>query len=102
MEFFNPKANYDFISKRNFFVSVSMIAVFISLVALFKPGLKFGIDFSGGTEVQVKFLQHIDSKEVRKIIEDSGFKDSSVQLLGSEADLEYLIRLEQSSGNLKS
>lgn len=102
MEFFNPNNNFDFIGRKNLFVSLSVIAVILSLFFLFKPGLKFGIDFAGGTEVQVKFFQKTETAELRKILEESGFKDSSVQLLGNQQDFEYLIRLEQSSENVKS
>ncbi len=102
MEFFSSHANFDFVGKQKFFISISITLVIFSLIAVFKPGLKFGIDFSGGTEVQIHFNQVITSAEVRKILNDAGFKDSSVQHLGSETTGEYLIRLEQTSGNLKT
>ena len=102
MEIFNPHANFDFIGKKNVFIAFSIFLVIGSLISIFKPGLKFGIDFSGGTEVQIQFNKSIDSAEVRKILNDSGFKDSSVQHLGVAGSQEFLIRLEQTSGNLKS
>ncbi len=102
MEFFNPNSNYDFIGKKNIFIALSIILVVGSLIAIFKPGLKFGIDFAGGTEVQIFFKDKVETSEVRKILTDSGFKDSSVQHLGVEGSGEYLVRLEQSSGSATS
>ena len=102
MEFFNPHANYDFIGKKNIFIALSVILVVGSLIAIFKPGLQFGIDFAGGTEVQISFKDKTETSEVRKILTDNGFKDSSVQHLGVEGSGEYLIRLEQSSGSVAS
>ena len=102
MEFFNPNTNYNFIGKKNIFIFISTVAVVGSLIAIFKPGLQFGIDFAGGTEVQVFFKDKVETSEVRKILADGGFKDSSVQHLGTEGSGEYLVRLEQSSGNVTS
>src|SRR3989338_6256413 len=102
MEFFNPNTNYNFIGKKNIFIFISTVAVVGSLIAIFKPGLQFGIDFAGGTEVQVFFKDKVETSEVRKILADGGFKDSSVKHLGTEGSGEYLVRLEQSSGNVTS
>ena len=73
MEFFNPHANYDFIGKKNIFIALSVILVVGSLIAIFKPGLQFGIDFAGGTEVQISFKDKTETSEVRKILTDNGF-----------------------------
>ena len=79
-----PDTNFDFIGKGKFFISISIAFVLFSFVIFVTKGLKFGIDFSGGTELSIHFNQKIDTAEVRKILSDAGFKDSSVQHFGSE------------------
>jgi preprotein translocase subunit SecF len=56
-------------------------------------GLNFGVDFAGGTELEVKFGQRVDAGDIRKAVEDLGFKDASVQTYGPEADNSYLVRV---------
>ena len=90
MELFSSKKIYDFMSKRILFVSISLIFVISSLVLIFTKGLNFGIDFRGGTLVQVKYEKPIQLNEIRKVLskEYSGF---SVTRFGS--DNEVLIKL---------
>ena len=47
--------NIDFLSKANIFAGLSILLVLVSLVLIFSKGLNYGIDFAGGTEVQVLF-----------------------------------------------
>lgn len=54
--FVSPNVNYDFIGYRNRLIFVSALAVLVSIVLISVRGLNFGIDFSGGTEVQINFV----------------------------------------------
>jgi preprotein translocase subunit SecF len=56
-------------------------------------GLNFGVDFAGGTEMEVRFGKAADPAAIRKAVEDLGFKDASVQTYGSESEHSYLIRV---------
>ena len=56
-------------------------------------GLNFGVDFAGGTEMEVKFQQAVDAGAARRAVEDLGFKDASVQTYGPEVEHTYLIRV---------
>ena len=86
----------DFIGKASAFGMLSVVLVIISLGIIFTKGFQFGIDFSGGTEVQVKFTEPVDAGQVRSFAE--GLVSSvSVQGLGERGD-EYLLRFEMLEG----
>jgi preprotein translocase subunit SecF len=90
MELFKSDKIYDFMSKRNIFISISLILIALSLFSIFTKGFNWGIDFKGGIEIQVKFDKPVDLGEVRKIISKK-FPNPSVTTFGS--DNEILIRL---------
>ncbi len=85
----------DFVGKRHIAVTLSLIAN-LAVIIWSLPmvhGLNFGVDFAGGTEMEVKFGQPVDPGDIRKSVEELGFKDASVQTYGPEQDHSYLIRV---------
>ncbi len=88
---------FDFVGKRHIAVTLSLIAnLAVILWALpFVHGLNYGVDFAGGTEMEVKFGNTIDPGKVRTVVEQLGFKGASVQAYGPEAEHSYLIRVER-------
>lgn len=88
----------DFVGKVKVFAGISAAAVVLSVLLIMFKGLNYGIDFAGGTEIQVRFQQNItDDSELRKYLEGSGLTNVHLQKFG--ADNEYLIRFETSKGN---
>ncbi|WP_242345679.1 protein translocase subunit SecF [Anaeromyxobacter terrae] len=88
---------FDFVGKRHIAVVLSLIvnaAVLLWAVPAIH-GLNFGVDFAGGTEMEVKFGQPVDPGAIRKSIEDLGFKGASVQTYGAESENAFLIRVER-------
>ena len=84
---------FDFVGKRQIAVVLSLIAnAAVILWAVFH-GLNFGVDFAGGTEMEVRFAQAVEPAAIRKSVEDLGFKDASVQTYGPEAEHTFLIRV---------
>ena len=84
---------FDFVGKRHIAVTLSLLAnAAVILWAVFH-GLNFGVDFAGGTEMEVKFQQTVDAGAIRKGVEDLGFTDASVQTYGPESEHTYLIRV---------
>ena len=85
----------DFVGKRYIAVTLSLIAnaavILWSIPAI--HGLNFGVDFAGGTEMEVKFAGAVDPAAIRKSVEEQGFKDASVQTYGAEGEHSYLIRV---------
>ena len=87
MEFIKPNVNIDFIGKRKIFISISVALILIGLISIVvKGGLKYGIDFAGGTIIQVKFNKHVTIGDLRKVI-----KKGTIQNFGDTGD-EFLIR----------
>jgi len=85
----------DFVGKRHIAVTLSLI-VNLAVILWSLPqihGLNFGVDFAGGTEMQVKFDSAVEPGEIRKNLEGLGFKDASVQTYGPDSDHAYLIRV---------
>jgi preprotein translocase subunit SecF len=84
---------FDFVGKRHIAVTLSLLAnAAVILWAVFH-GLNFGVDFAGGTEMEVRFQQTVDPAAIRKGVEDLGFTDASVQTYGPESEHTYLIRV---------
>ena len=75
---------------------LSIVIAMISLMDIMREGFDYGIDFSGGTEVQVQFQQKVETSRVRKFAEDMGYANAHVQSIGE--DNEFLIRLDSVGG----
>jgi preprotein translocase subunit SecF len=88
---------FDFVGKRRIAVVLSLVAnlavILWSLGAV--HGLNYGVDFAGGTEMEVKFERAVDPGEIRRAVEGLGFAGASVQTYGDEDDHSYLIRVER-------
>jgi preprotein translocase subunit SecF len=83
---------WDFVKLAPLMGGFSLLATIISLLVIFGKGFNYGIDFAGGTEVQVKFSQKVDASDLRKYTESIGLKNTSVQSIGDQN--EFLIRME--------
>jgi preprotein translocase subunit SecF len=87
-------ANYDFVGKRRWFYLVSGGFVVLSLVSiLFRGGLNYGIDFTGGTLVQVRYDKPVTVEVVRRGLDEIKLGQAVIQQFGDAQ--EYLIRLHQ-------
>lgn len=92
------KTNIDFIGKRRFSFLFSGIMVLLGLVALLqisRGAANLGIDFAGGTAVQLKFDQPVRIDEARKALEANGLGDAELQEFGQDNKL--LIRVKAST-----
>jgi preprotein translocase subunit SecF len=86
---------FDFVGKRKIALILSTI-VNLAVILWALPqihGLDYGVDFAGGTEMQVKFDKPVDPGEIRRNIEALGFKDAVVQTYGPESEHGYLVRV---------
>ncbi|MDD9942151.1 MAG: protein translocase subunit SecF [Myxococcales bacterium] len=96
MEFFKPGRTIDFLKHRRIFGSISFGLVVASLISLFVPGPNFGIDFKGGTELEVGFKGEVSTAELRSLVSDLGYQQSEVvSVQGSK--VRYLIRIQEVS-----
>lgn len=95
MRFFH-QTNIDFVGKRKQFFTISVIVLLLGIVLTIVSPPKFGIDFTGGTEVGVKFTTEVSSSEVRDAVDEAGFSSAEIKTFGGPKS--FLIRV-QSSGN---
>ena len=83
MHFFR-KTNIDFIGKRRTWYYVSIFITTAGIIwALFK-GVEYGIDFAGGTEVQLQFQKNVGIEELRSALDKAGIRGSEVKYYGSD------------------
>jgi preprotein translocase subunit SecF len=93
MQFIKPGTTIDFMGMRKVGFIFSLILILAGIASLIiHNGPNYGIDFAGGTLVQVKFPQKIDVSDIRNGLDEIGLKDVSVQGFGDPAANEYLIR----------
>jgi preprotein translocase subunit SecF len=78
MEFIKPGRRFDFMSKRRYFVGGSVLLLLLSVLFCFRPGLKLGTDFKGGTEVEVALTAPVEPAEVRAAVHRAGFEAPDV------------------------
>ena len=101
MQFFSEKKIYDFMRMRFAAISLSFILFFGSIYLLWDRGLQYGIDFSGGTLVQLKYENAAPITQIREILENQGtFQNLSVTEFGSNE--EVIIRFLGSNDNVSN
>ena len=95
MQLVKPGINIDFIGKRKiaFILSVLMIMISIGSLLIHK-GPRYGIDFAGGTLVQVKFSAPVAIDRIKDGLAKMDMKASTIQQFGHVGDNEYLIRTD--------
>ena len=84
----------DFMGKRRLALAVSLAVIFIALASIATRGLSLGIDFTGGTLIEVGYSEPADLESVRVALATGGYGDASVQQFGTPRDI--LIRLGSS------
>jgi preprotein translocase subunit SecF len=98
MEAFSTEKIYDFMSKRFAFLGLSSFLIIASIVLLLTKGLNFGIDFVGGTIVQVKYEQTAPINQLRDILKETKYSNAIISEFGSPD--EVVIRITGSSSDL--
>lgn len=89
-QFVPTVTNFDFIGKFRYFMAFSIISAIAVIALILTKGFNYGIDFSGGTVMQVKYATATSPEEVRKEMAEIGDPEASVVALG-ESGMEYLI-----------
>src|SRR5262245_2134547 len=89
----------DFVGKMKLWVTISTLASLISVVGYFVNGLNLGIEFTGGTEVQVKFAKTTDAGAIRSALTKINLGDSNVQQLGDAGENSFLIHVANTTSN---
>jgi preprotein translocase subunit SecF len=96
MEFFRIKRDIPFMRYALIFNVISIITFLVAVVSLSTRGLNFGVDFTGGTVMEVSYSQPADLNKIRDAIGQLGLVDAAVQNFGTARDV--LIRLPVKQG----
>lgn len=91
MEFFRIKRDIPFMSWGKYTTAISLATFILSVFFLVSKGLNLGVDFTGGTVMEVGYSQAADLNRVRDVVAKLGMGDASVQNFGTSRDV--LIRL---------
>lgn len=91
MEFFKKTTHIDFLGKRKIAAIFSGVMIIASFVLVLTQGLNFGVDFTGGTLVELRYEDTVDLGSVREKLDNSEFQGAVVQHFGSAS--EVLVRL---------
>jgi len=103
MEFIKPGTRINFIGFRRFAFFLSGLVVAASIISVvLHGGLNYGIDFAGGTLVQVKFKEPTRVESIKNQLAPIGLDRSLVQRFGEKRENEYLIRVERSVSDLET
>lgn len=84
---------FDFMGKRHLAFFISGALILISVVTLLFQQLNLGLDFTGGTLVEVRYATPIALDTIRQLLESAGYQNVSVQTFGATTDV--LVRLQQ-------
>ena len=96
MEFFRIKRDIPFMRYALIFNVISLVTFLVAVVSLATKGLNFGVDFTGGTVMEVNYAQAPDVNRIRDTMTKLGFADAAVQNFGTSRDV--LIRLPVKQG----
>ena len=101
MQLFKNETHFDFMGKIKPAMVFSSLLILVGLISIvISGGLKYGIDFAGGTLVQLQFKNPPDIEVIRDRLKTIGLGDSTIQEFGSKKDI--LIRVEKSEEKLEA
>ena len=101
MEFFRIKKDIPFMSYGKVTTSISLLTFLLAVFFLATRGLNFGVDFTGGTVMEVHYAQPADINKVREQLAGVGLKDALVQNFGSSHDVLVQVPLKQNTMGAK-
>ncbi len=99
IEIIKTGTSIDFVSK---FKHVAIFSILLMALAIYgiMNHMKYGVDFRGGVELQVKFDKSVAMDDLRDTLEKSGFKGAVVQTIGNESENNVLIKVQASESEL--
>ncbi len=100
MQILNKQTNINFLGMRRYAMILSLVLLAVSIVSFVLRGLNYGIDFTGGTLIELGYPDTAELSSIREALETNGFERATVQHFGSS--LEVLIRLAPTEGEDKS
>jgi len=101
MEFFRIKHDIPFMSYGRFTTSISLVTFLFAIFFLATKGLNFGVDFTGGTVMEMHYAQSADLTKIRSELAATGLPEAMVQNFGSSFDVLIQVPARESAGGAK-
>jgi len=99
MEIIKSETHFNFVAMMKMAVTVSVVYILIGIASMFwHGGLNFGIDFAGGTLIQIRFERETSVDKLRQVFKPIGMENSIIQQFGPN---EMVVRTAASSADLK-
>ncbi len=92
MELIKPGTQINFMKFSKLAFSISAILIVLSIVLIATKGLNYGIDFAGGTVVQIKFNTDVKTDAVRDALAPIGLENARIQSIGAASENEFIVR----------
>jgi preprotein translocase subunit SecF len=99
MEIIRPGINIDFVGRMKPFALVSLVLALLSLGLIVVRGFNYGIDFAGGTLLQLRFRQEMTVDRIRATLQELDLADSEIQRFGSTND--FVLRIPSTAEDLE-
>ena len=97
-DFRNKDWNIDFMARRHVMSAISVVAVLFSVFTMATKGFNFGLDFTGGTLIEVRYQESANLEKIREQLAQAGYSHASVVSFGTANDV--LVRLQQDNDPL--
>lgn len=101
MEIFNKTSNINFLGWRLYAIIFSLALIVIGAASFMKNGLNLGIDFTGGTLLEVNYQQPADLESIRNALIKDGYEKFTVQNFGSAQDVMVRLPLDDNAFNVE-
>jgi len=102
VELIKPNTKIDFIGKIRLAVIISWVLIILGIISMIaKGGPRYGIDFRGGTLLQIKFAKQVSANDVRQSLKAMGLESGAVQSVGAATDHEFLVNFETEQEDLE-
>lgn len=88
MEFFKQNTSINFMGQRKYAAIFSLILFVVSISSIWFNGMKWGLDFTGGTQIELHYPDSANLPQIREQLEEAGFKDAVVKTYGSTRDVQ--------------
>ncbi|HAJ32422.1 MAG TPA: protein translocase subunit SecF [Candidatus Atribacteria bacterium] len=86
------KKKFDFVRNRKMAYIISAVVILVGLISIIFQGFNYGIDFAGGTLIQIRFDKSVSTTEVRNVLSEFNLSQSTIQNLSEN---EFVIRTEK-------
>jgi preprotein translocase subunit SecF len=101
LEFIKPGTYIDFMKYKWYFIAFSLITSLVAIGSIAVQGFSYGIDFAGGSVIQVQFKNPTTADDIRKALKPMGMDDERIQSVGVVSDNDFLIRTSQTEDTKK-